>query len=148
MELITCSAIVSYFTKVEKDVANLYEKLAETFPEHKETFLTMEKESKSNIVLLERSYYGVISDKLEACFIKQLNTDNYNIEVYVPSSFRLSEALEKVITMEENIQRFVSDAAKSISALVPDVSWTLSRVSKKRTDRINKLKALRQEINK
>jgi hypothetical protein len=145
VELITCSAIVSYFTKVEKDVANLYEKLAEEFPEHKEIFQTMEKESKSNIVLLERSYYGVISDKLEACFIKTLNTDDYNIEVHMPSRVKLSEALEKIITMEENIQRFVSDAAKSISALVPDVSWALNRVSKKRTDRINKLKALRLE---
>jgi len=142
MELVTCSAIVSYLTKLEKESAELYENLAEKFAEHKDVFLSLAKENKSNIVLIQRTYYGVISDKLEACFIKKLNTDNYNIEVHMPTDIGYSEALKRAIIMEENIQKFILDVVKSISTLVPDVSWALSRIGKKKTARITKLKMM------
>jgi len=142
VELVTCSAIINYFRKLEGETAKLYETLAEKFPEHRNTFLSLAKESKSNIVAVERAYYSVISDKLEACFIKTLNTDDYSIEAHMPVDVEYPEALKRIITMEENIQKFILDVIKSIGVLVPDVSWTLNRIGKKRADRINKLKIL------
>jgi hypothetical protein len=127
---------------MEKDVANLYKNLAEKLPEYRDTFLSLAKESESNVLAVERAYYSIISDKFEACFIKTLNTDDYNIKVQMPSEIKASEVLKTVIMMEENIQKFILDAAKSISVLLPDVSWTLNRIGKKRVDRVTKLKAL------
>ncbi|MEM2227393.1 MAG: hypothetical protein QXR82_01105 [Candidatus Bathyarchaeia archaeon] len=146
MELITASAVVSYATKLEEDSAKLYEELAKKYSEAKILFLSLAKENKMNKQSIERTYYGVISDKLEACFIKILNTDDYSIEVKIPEEFTYLNALHKAIEIEEKIQKFLIDASDAIGSLVPDVSWTFSRIGKKREDRINKLKSLLEKI--
>jgi len=142
MELITASAVVSYATKLEEESAKLYEEMAQKHPENKDIFLSLAKENKMNKQSIERAYYSVISDKLEACFIKILNTDNYSIETKLPEKADYPTALSKAVEMEEKIQKFLIDASNAIGALVPDVSWTFSRIGKKREERINKLKSL------
>ncbi len=142
MELITASAVVSYATKLEEESAKLYEEMAQKHPENKDIFLSLAKENKMNKQSIERAYYSVISDKLEACFIKILNTDNYSIEIKLPEKADYPTALSKAVEMEEKIQKFLIDASNAIGALVPDVSWTFSRIGKKREERINKLKSL------
>ena len=142
MELVTASAIVSYAIRLEEDLGRLYEELANRYSEAKDVFLSLAKENRSNKVTIERVYQGVISDKLEACFIKTLNTDDYSIEVQMPADFRYIDVLKRVLEMEERIKRFLSDAAESMGALVPDVSWTFERMTKKRSDRILRLKTL------
>jgi len=142
MELITASAVVSYATKLEEESARLYEEMTQKHPENKDIFLSLAKENKMNKQSIERAYYSVISDKLEACFIKTLNTDNYSIETKLPEKADYSTALSKAVEIEEKIQKFLIDASNAIGALVPDVSWTFSRIGKKREERINKLKSL------
>ena len=145
MELVTLSAIISYFRKLESEMAKLYETLAEKFSKHRDTFLSLAKESKSNIVAVERAYHSVISDKLEACFIKTLNTDDYSIEAPIPINIKYPEVLRRIVMNEENIQKFILDAAKSIGALVPDVTCVFRRIGKKRANRITRLKILLEE---
>ncbi|MBS7656090.1 hypothetical protein KEJ50_06305 [Candidatus Bathyarchaeota archaeon] len=146
MELITASAIVSYVTKLEEESAKLYEELAQKYSEAKTIFLSLAKENKMNKQSIERTYYGIISDKLEACFIKILNTDDYSIEIKIPKEVSYLNALQKTIEIEEKIQKFFVDASDAIGSLVPDVSWSLSRIGKKREDRILKLKSLLEKI--
>jgi hypothetical protein len=146
MELITASAVVSYATKLEEESAKLYEEIAQKHPENKNIFLSLAKENKINKQSIERAYYSVISDKLEACFIKTLNTDNYSIEIKLPEKADYSTALSKAVEIEEKIQKFLIDASNAIGALVPDVSWTFSRIGKKREERINKLKSLLTKV--
>ena len=142
MELVTASAVVSYATRIEEESARLYEELSQKYVGDKDVFLALAKENKVNKVSIERAYYGIISDKLEACFIKILNTENYSIETRLPKDVSYADALRKILELEENVQRFLSDASESIGALVPDVSWTFARIGKKRAERINKLKSL------
>lgn len=142
MELVTASAVVGYATKLEEESAKLYESLAQKHAEAKETFLSLAKENRSNKVSIERAYYGVISDKLEACFIKTLNTEDYGIEVSLPEGLSLKDTVDKLVELEEKIQKFLLDASASIGALVPDVSWMFSRIGKKRKDRIERLKTM------
>jgi len=148
MELITASAIVSYTTKIEDDLAKFYDNLAKKYPEAKEVFLSFAKENRSNKTSVERTYYGIISDKLEACFVKTLNTDDYSINMELAENASYTDALKKALEVEEKTQRFLQDAAESTKALVPDVSWVLTRMGKKRGDRINKLKSLLEKAGR
>lgn len=147
MELVTASAIVSYVTRIEDDSARFYDDLAKRYPEAKEVFLSFAKENKSNKTLIERTYYGIISDKLEACFIKTLNTNDYSIEIeLLAEDTSYFDALKKALELEEKIQKLLQDAAESTKALVPDVSWILTRIGRKRGDRINRLKLLLDKV--
>ena len=149
MEIITASAAISYVGKVEENSAKLYENLAQKHAEDKETFLFLAKENRRNKKSIEYAYYGVISDKLEACFcFDNLDTDNYSIKTELPEGINYPNALKKLVDMEEKIQKFFLDAAKQSKSLVPDVSWIFERVSKKRGKRVAKLKLLLDKVAK
>ena len=149
MEIITASAAVSYITKVMEGLAKLYEGLAEKYAEGKETFLSLAKESARDKKSIEWAYYGIISDKLEACFcFSDFNTDNYSIKTELPEDIGYSDALSVLLDTEGEIQRFLLDAAKQSRSLVPDVSWIFERVGKKRTKRIAKLRLLLEKITR
>lgn len=149
MEIVTASAAVSYIGKVEENSAKLYENLAQKHPEDGETFLFLAKENKQNKKSIEFAYHGVISDKLEACFcFDNLDTDNYSIKTELSEGINYPDALKKLIDMEEKIQKFLLDAAKQSESLVPDVSWILERVGKKRAKRVAKLESLLDKVAK
>ncbi|RLI46615.1 hypothetical protein DRO69_02685 [Candidatus Bathyarchaeota archaeon] len=143
MEITTASGVISYIGKVEENSAKLYENLAQKYPEDGETFLSLAKENRRNKKSIEYAYYGVISDKLEACFcFENLDTDNYSIKTELPEEINYPDALKKLIDLEEKIQRFLLDAAKQLKSLVPDVSFIFERVGKKRAKRVTTLKSL------
>jgi len=143
VEIVTASAAVSYIGRVEESSAKLYENLAQKHAEDRETFLSLAKENRQNKKSIEYAYYGIISDKLEACFcFKNLDTDNYSIKTELPERINYPDALKKLVDMEEKIQKFLLDAARQVGSLVPDVSWMFERVGKKRAQRVAKLKSL------
>ena len=149
MEIITASAAISYVGKVEENSAKLYENLAQKHAEDKETFLSLAKENRRNKKSIEYAYYGVISDKLEACYcFDNLDTDNYSIKTELPEGINYPNALKKLVDMEEKIQKFFLDAANQSKSLVPDVSCIFERVSKKRGKRVAKLKLLLDKVAK
>jgi len=149
VEIITASAAISYVGKVEENSAKLYENLAQKHAEDKETFLSLAKENRRNKKSIEYAYYGVISDKLEACYcFDNLDTDNYSIKTELPEGINYPNALKKLVDMEEKIQKFFLDAANQSKSLVPDVSWIFERVSKKRGKRVAKLKLLLDKVAK
>jgi len=143
VEITTASAAISYITTVEENSAKLYENLAQKHSEDKETFLSLAKENKRNEKSIKYAYYGVISDKLEACFcFENLDTDNYSIKTELSEGIAYPDKLKELVDTEKKIQKFLLDAAKQSKSLVPDVSWILERVGKKRAKRVATLESL------
>jgi len=149
VEIITASQAVSYITKVMGESAKLYESLAQKYAEEKETFLSLAKENMLNKKSIERAYYEIISDKLEACFcFSDLNTDKYSTKTELPEDIDYSSTLSNLLDMEEKTRNFLLDAGKQSKSLVPDVSWIFERMGKKRAERIAKLRMLLDKVAK
>ena len=91
-------------------------------------------------MMVERSYYGVITDALEACFSFEegLDSNNYSIKTEIPSS-NYSSSLKAAIELEKTIQRVYTDAATLSEGLMADVTQTFKLIAKKRNSRITKL---------
>jgi hypothetical protein len=140
----TASAVISFLTKLEEETAKFYEKLAQKYPEVKETFTLFSKDNQKNRILLERTYYGVITDALEACFSfkEGLNPEIYAIKIEIGEGATFLDALKAALEIEENTRKAYLDAAILSEALMADVPQALKKIAKKRYERIAKLKAL------
>lgn len=144
MLLNTASAVISFLTKLEEETAKFYDKLALKYPEAKETFTIFSKDNQKNKVSLERAYYGVITDALEACFSfkEGLNPEAYTVKTEIAEEATYFHALKKALEIEETIYKAYMDAAVLSETLMADVPQTLKKIAKKRDERITKLKAL------
>ena len=143
MKLNTASSTISFSKELEDDSARFYESLIEKYPEAREPFSLFVKENKQNKVLVERAYYGVISDAIEGCFsFEDIDTDDFTIGVGLVENSSYSDALNRAIVMEEKIMKFYSAAAEVSKALIGDVARAFSRVARKRGERIHRLEAL------
>jgi hypothetical protein len=91
-----------------------------------------------------RTYYGVISDALEACFSfkEGLDTDTYCIDTQIPNNGNPTKAFEKAIAIEETIQKAYNDAATLSEGLMADIPRIFKIVAGKRGERINQLMEL------
>ena len=141
MRLNTCSAVISFLTNLEEESAKFYEKMAKKYPEDKEQLLSFSKENKKYKTMVERSYYGVISDALEACFSfeKGLNSEDYAVKTEIQESSSYSTNLKLAKEIERAIQKAYKDAATLSAGLMADVTQTFSIIAKKRNSRIIKL---------
>ncbi len=142
MRLNTASAIISFCRQLEEDGAKFYEDLAQKYDRDGETFLSLAKENRRNIVDIERVYYGVISDALEGCFSFDMDADSYTLETELAEGTSYSDVLGKAIEIEDKIIEFYLDAAEQSKALMADVPRAFQRVAKKRTERKAKLQSL------
>ena len=143
MEINTASAAISFVKKLEEDSAKFYEDLSQKYAKDEEVLLSFAKENKKNIVQVERTYYGVISDALEGCFAFRINTDDYELKTELAEGASYSDALGKAIEMEEIIIKLYSDAAEQSKSLMADVPRAFMMVVKKRSSRIPKLESLK-----
>jgi len=142
MKLNTASAIISFCRQLEEDGAKFYEDLAQIYSKGGETFLSLAKENRRNIVDIERAYYGVISDALEGCFSFDIDADNATFRTELAEGMTYSDILGKAIEMEDRIIEFYLDAAEQSKSLMADVPRVFQRVAKKRTGRKAKLQPL------
>jgi len=143
MELNTASEAISFSRELEGESAKFYENLAQRYVEGKEIFLSFAKENNKNIVQTERAYFGVISDALEGCFsFKGIDTDNYSIETTLSEGRSYVDALNVAVAVEEKIVKFYMDAAEVSKSLMADVPQAFERITKKRNERILKLRSL------
>jgi len=130
----TASAIISFTKKLEEDSAKLYKELAEK--KGREIFLSFAKENRDNETIVERAYYGVISDQVESSFFEELDSDEYEIDTEKVSDLR------RIMEIEETIQRFYLDAANRLRSFLPDVSNAFKRIVKRRKKRQEKLEMM------
>jgi len=142
MKLNTASAIISFCRQLEEDGAQFYEDLAQKYSQDGETFLSLAKENRRNLVDIERSYYGVISDALEGCFSFDMDVDNSTFKTELAEGMSYSDILGKAIEIEDKIIEFYLKAAEQSKALMADVPRVFQRVAKKRTERKAKLQSL------
>ena len=142
MKLQTASSVISFAKSLEAESAKFYQDLSQRYAEAKDVFLSFAKENKKNIVQIERSYYGVISDAIEACFAFDTNPAEYTFETELAENASYSDALSRAVEIEEKIVKFYSDAAEQSKSLMADVPRSFILVAKKRSNRISKLRSL------
>jgi len=105
-------------------------------------FLSFAKENKKNVVHIERTYYGVITDAIEGCFAFDLESDDYAIETALADNADYSEALGRAVKIEETVVDFYTTAAEQSKSLMADVPRAFMQVVKKRSRRIDSLRSL------
>jgi len=145
MEINTTSAVISFSKKLEEDCAGFYEGLSQRYAKGRDVFLPFVKENRENIVQIERTYYGVITDALEGCFAFNLNPDEYTLKTELAEEANYSEALDKAVEIEEKMIKFYSDAAEQSKSLMADVPRAFTLVARKREGRESKLRLLLSE---
>ncbi len=142
MELHTASEVVSFAKKLENESAKFYEDLSRRYAKDEDVFLSFAKENQKNIVVIERAYYGVITDALESGFSFKINPDEYTLKTELAEMASYSDALDRAVEMEEKIVKFYSDAAEQSESLMADVPRTFKLVAQKRNNRRPRLMSL------
>ena len=145
MRLNTSASVISFAKQLEADSAAFYEKMAEGYPKAKEMLLTFSKENNNYATLVQRAYYGVITDAIEGCFAFSVETDRYVFEKEPAKEPSFADALNQAIDMERKLLSFYTDAAEQSKAFMADVPRTFLIVAKKRKDREDKLRTLLKE---
>jgi len=142
MVLHTCSEVISFARQLENESASFYENLSQKYAKDEELFDSFAKENKKNIVQIERSYYGVISDAIEGCFAFNTDPAEYTFETELAETASYADALSRAVEIEETIIKFYSDAAEQSKSLMADVPRSFTLVAKKRGTRVAKLRSL------
>ena len=145
MQLNTSASVISFTRQLEADSSSFYEKMAERYPEAAELFLTFAKENNKYSTMIQRAYYGVITDAIEGCFAFSVETDKYMFEKEPTKELGYTDALSQAIDMEQKLMSFYTDAAEQSKAFMADVPRTFLIVAKKRKNREDKLRALLKE---
>ncbi|MDH5695279.1 MAG: hypothetical protein OEZ00_01530 [Dehalococcoidia bacterium] len=145
MRLHTASEVISFAKELENESASFYQNLSPRYAKDKDVFLSFAKENERNVVQIERTYYGVITDAIEGCFAFDMNPDKYAFNTGLAEKATYSDALEKAIEMEEIIVKFYSDAAEQAKSLLADVPRAFTMIVSKRNNRGPKLRSLLKE---
>ena len=141
MKLHTCSEVVSLARNLETESAKLYERLAKDYPEQGALFASYAQENRKNIVIVERAYYGVITDAIEGCFAFQINPEDYVLDATVAPIMKYPEAIKKAISIEDNLIRYYTDAAEQGKSLMADMPRAFAALAKKRLIRRESLQS-------
>jgi len=142
MRLHTTSEVISLARKLESESANLYRDLSRRYAKDADVFNSFARENEANIVQIERAYYGVITDAIEGGFAFDMESDDFTFEAVLAKDAGYSDALDKVISTENNIIEFYLNAARQSDALMADIPGAFRRVARKREARRAKLKEL------
>jgi rubrerythrin len=145
MQLNTSASVISFAKQLEEDSAGFYEKMAERYPQTAELFLNFSKENSKYSTMIQRAYYGVITDAIEGCFAFSVETDKYMFEKEPTKGLDYIDALNNAIDMEQKLISFYTDAAEQSKAFMADVPRTFLIVAKKRKGREDKLRTLLKE---
>jgi hypothetical protein len=145
MQLKTSASVMSFTKQLEADSAVFYEKIAEKYPQAAELFLTFSKENNKYSTMIQRAYYGVITDAIEGCFAFSVETDKYMFEKEPAKEISYTDALDQAIDIEQKLISFYTDAAEQSKAFMADVPRTFLIVAKKRKNREDRLRALLKE---
>jgi len=142
MRLHTTSEVISLARKFESESANFYRDLSRRYSKDEDVFTSFARENEGNIVQIERAYYGVITDAIEGGFAFDMESEDFTFEAALAKDASYSNALDKVISIENNIIKFYLDAARQSDALMADIPGAFRRVARKRENRRTVLKQL------
>ena len=91
---------------------------------------------------MQRTYQEVITDGLEACYIKSLNEENYAVKTKLAANTTYSNALKTAIDLEETSNKFCTDAYEATKDFMADVSQAWRAIAKRKAQRAEILKSL------
>ena len=144
----TASAIISFYERMEDQIAAFYDALARRYPTGREAFAALSKESGRHKEMVVRAYREVITDAIEAGFsFTGLDEADYRIDTELKEGLSLRDALEKALAVEESSRRFCSDASESSRALLADITHAFGWVARRKANRIERLKLLKEETS-
>ncbi|MFQ5838286.1 MAG: hypothetical protein ACE5HJ_05835 [Thermoplasmata archaeon] len=133
---VTASAIINFAQKLEDSSMSFYSRLAESFAENKEMFLSFADESKKIKVQVVRTYQETISDALEAGFsFKGLDLSEYAVDVALPEEVSHSDVLKMAVRLEENASKFYTDVADRSRSLLATIPRAFSKAAERRSSR-------------
>ncbi|UCH00382.1 MAG: hypothetical protein JSU78_08215 [Deltaproteobacteria bacterium] len=142
MKISTASETISFVKELEEKAAGFYEELSRRYPEGEDVFLSFAKENRKYFNQIQRAYYSVITDAIEGCFAFDLETDDYALNTDLPEDTSYADAVARALALEEKIIEFYDVAADQSMSLMADVPRNFKIVTRKRRDRIARLKSL------
>lgn len=143
MKLVTMAAVMSFVTKIEGDSGKFYQELAGKYPKTEETFLSFAEQNKRNEKFIKQTYFGVITDTIEACYsFEGLDTGDYEFDTDSGSVSSLANVVKKALEIEDKIQAFYIRAADLSNSMMADVPRAFKKTAQKREDRKLKLKSI------
>jgi len=148
MQLRTTSETLSFIKDHERKLIDMYSQISERFPQSDANGVLASsiKEIKGYIQELDRSYYSVITDAIEGCFGFDLNAEKYETDETTPADLSCAACLDKAIAVEKKLLDLYQDAADQSASLLADVPRSMRIISRKRTNRLEKVTALRDTI--
>jgi len=138
----TTAEWLSLAKKMESEAAAFYEDLASKYPRGSDIFLSLARDCRKYASQIEMAYYSVISDAIEGCFALNFETDNYSLDTTLAAETGFSDAVKKVMSVEEMLVAFYSDAAEQCQAVMADVPRVMNQIAQKRKKRKAELEAL------
>lgn len=141
MELNTAAAVIDCISEIEKDSAEFYEHSAKRYSRLRDIFQSLAKEHVKTGKRVRMDYYSVVTDALGAGFGFQ----GFEAEVEMPvlnDDVSFSDAVEKAVKLENDIQQFYLKVTSALKPLMPDISRSVERVMKSmplRIDRLNRI---------
>ena len=147
MKLNTMAAVMSFVSKIENESAQFYEDYARRYQKMGDIFSSFIKENKRFEKGIKQTYFGVITDTIEACYsFEGLDTDDYEFVINSDPSTTLADALQMALEMEDKIEKFYLKVAELSNSLMADIPIACKRVAKKRQDRKCALQSLLEKV--
>jgi hypothetical protein len=141
MKLCTTSETISFAKDLEEKSGLFYEALAERYDEAKD-LSSYKEENRKFSIQIQRAYQSVISDAIEGCFAFQVESDDFTIKTDLPEDMGFADAMKQALAVEEKIIDFYNTAADQSMSLMADIPRNFKLVVKKRSKRLDQLKAL------
>lgn len=141
MKLCTTSETISFAKDLEEKSGLFYEALAERYDEAKD-LSSYKEENRKFSIQIQRAYQSVISDAIEGCFAFQVESDDFTIKTDLPEDMSFADAVKQALAVEEKIIDFYNTAADQSMSLMADIPRNFKLVVKKRSKRLDKIKAL------
>lgn len=146
----TASGLIEYYRKYEDRIKSFYETLAEDerCAANRELFKSMAEGNEKHKKEVLRAYYEVITDAIEACYIRPLDETKYEVDVEITPDMTYEDLIKKAVEVEEKSRDFCAEAYRCTSGLLADVSVAFRRVSKWKAKRVDELKEILNKVGR
>lgn len=138
----TASEGISFAKGLEAATAQLYEAMAERFPEFRDRALAHAAENRRFAGTIQRVYQEVITDAIEGCYCFQLETEDFGLPVADRIAGSVHDAVGQAVAVENVMIDFYSKAQKQADTLMADIPRAFGTILRKRNQRLEALKAL------
>lgn len=141
MKLRTASETLSFLRELEEKEAKFFEEIAEKFKEKEADFLNLAKENRKFNAQIQMAYQSVITDAIEGCYAFDLDAEQYTFDPEPVQN--LSEAVQEILAIEEKILSCYEKGREQSKSLLADVPRNFKIVSRKRMQRMEKIKGFK-----